>query len=176
MKSTSQGTSSSRMRSAMNRTAPLSTPTSDQIAIGVVAADLGAELADPALELVGLDQDLADRGVASPRSRTYASCTRARGAVSTATRSASGSSRKSSETATPATQAISPPTVTTGSERRNERGTPRSVNRSPSVFVPLIPSGRIRSPSRQVRTSTGPPQAAASSVARSGPAGLTGPG
>ena len=44
-----------------------------------------------------------------------------------------------SPTATPATQATSPPTVTTGTVRLTERGTPRSVNRSPRVFDPSMP-------------------------------------
>ena len=42
--------------------------------------------------------------------------------------------------------------------------------------MPPCPSGRMRSPWRQVRTSIGPRSAAASSVARSGPPGSTGPG
>ena len=42
--------------------------------------------------------------------------------------------------------------------------------------MPSMPSGRMRSPSLQVRTSSSSPRASASSVARSGPAGSTGPG
>ena len=49
-----------------------------------------------------------------------------------------------------------PPASTTGSVRRSARGTLRSVNRSCSVLVPPRPTGRMRSPSRQPRTVSGP--------------------
>ena len=75
-------------------------------------------------------------------------------AVITAERAEPGPSRNSSETATPATQAIRSSATSTGSRRRSERGTPRSVNRSWSDLVPSSPSGLIRSPSRQQRIST----------------------
>ncbi len=72
MKSTSQGTVRWRIRSAMKTTAPFSTPTG-QVAALVVAADLGPELGDPALEVLGRDEGLADlrdrSGATPPRRR-----------------------------------------------------------------------------------------------------------
>ena len=64
MKSTSHGISMWRMRSERKKTAPLSTPDEQQVAVGVVGADLLPERRDALLELVGLDEDLADLGVA----------------------------------------------------------------------------------------------------------------
>src|SRR5215207_4224037 len=46
---------------------PLEHADQQQIALLVVARDLGAQLADPVLELVALDEDLADGGVAHGR-------------------------------------------------------------------------------------------------------------
>ena len=50
MKSISQGTVSSRIRSAMKKTAPLRTPDQQQVAPGVVGGDLGAQLGDARLQ------------------------------------------------------------------------------------------------------------------------------
>src|SRR5207237_1005651 len=57
-----------------------------------------------------------------------------------------------SETATPATQTISPPDSTTGRSPRTDRGTFRSTNRSWRDLVPASPSGLMRSPSAHRRT------------------------
>ena len=63
MKSTSQGISSSRIRSERKNTAPFRTPISTQVLTGVVPRDLGRELANPAREILGRDEDLPDRVV-----------------------------------------------------------------------------------------------------------------
>ena len=61
MKSTSQGTVRCRIRSAMKKTAPLSTPDQQQVAALVVGRDLGPELGHARGERLPVDQDLADR-------------------------------------------------------------------------------------------------------------------
>ena len=61
MKSISHGTVSSRIRSAMKKTAPLSTPTSSRSRPSYSREISCAELGDPRLQHVLLDQDLADR-------------------------------------------------------------------------------------------------------------------
>ena len=61
MKSTSQGTVRWRIRSAMKTHRALEDADEDQVAALVVAADLLAELGDPPLEVLGGDEDLADR-------------------------------------------------------------------------------------------------------------------
>ena len=64
MKSTSHGISMWRMRSARKNTAPLRTPTSSRSRSAYSARDLLAQGAHALLEVVGLDEDLADAGVA----------------------------------------------------------------------------------------------------------------
>ena len=71
----------------------------------------------------------------------------------------------------PATHATRSRAVRRAAGGAASAGTLRSVNRSWSVFVPSMPSGRMRSPSRHARTTISSPSAAASSVARSGPSG-----
>ena len=60
MKSNSTGRSMARARSAMNTNAPLSTHDEQRRPAGVVGGDLGAELGDAGLELVGGDDDRAE--------------------------------------------------------------------------------------------------------------------
>src|SRR4051794_8649719 len=91
-----------------------------QVAAVVVAADVGPQLADSSLKVLGADQGLADSAAGHSSVRQ----------VRTATWRVDAASRKSSETATPATQATRPRATTTGTSRRAERGTPLSVNRS----------------------------------------------
>ena len=98
------------------KTAPLSTPMSSRSRPLVVARDLGAELADAVLQLVGLDEDLADGSTHAWRG-VYGSPApgqRARGVA--------GRAAKRSPVATPGTQAISPPDTTTGSARAARAG------------------------------------------------------
>src|SRR5207237_500459 len=108
-----------------------------EIAPLIASADLGSELPYPALELLGPDQDLSDRGVVH-RLRLPRDQSRTR-ALRIATSRAPGSSRKSSETATPATHTTRPAAVTTGRRWRSDRGTPRSVNTSWRLLVPSMP-------------------------------------
>ena len=162
MKSTSQSTSSWRIRSLRKNTAPFSTPTSSSSTARVVARDLLGQLGR------GARARRAGPGSRrSPESSIGRESRRTR--RSTGSAQASRSRRVACEalvTATPATHTISPPTSTTGSSPRSARGTLRSVKRSWSDLVPPRPSGRMRSPSRQARTVTRAPTAAASTRPR----------
>ena len=63
MKSISQGTVERAHQVGEEQHGALQHADHHQVAARVVAADLGAELGDPPLQVVGRDQDLADRGV-----------------------------------------------------------------------------------------------------------------
>ena len=124
----------------------------------VVARDLRPELAPRGAGARPPRRSLLRRGGAAPSLPRGASLVTGRSAALTRVRAGApwrevcSVQLKRSETATPATQAISSPDTTTGSERRSERGTLRSLNRSCRDFVPPRPSGLMRSPSRQART------------------------
>ena len=111
MKSSSQSISRLRIRSARNGTAPFRIATSSGGASLVVAADLGAELGDPALQVLLGDEHLPDRVVGCHGGGVYGP---AWDALRTADSAAPGLAANSSETATPAIQAIRSPASTTG--------------------------------------------------------------
>ena len=70
MKSISQGTVELAHQVGDEEHRALEHADHDQVAPLVVAADLGAELGDPALQVLGLDQDLADPRPRRSRRRT----------------------------------------------------------------------------------------------------------
>ena len=65
MKSTSHGTSSWRIRSDEEEHGALEHADQHQVLAGVVAGDVRRQLAHPPLEVLGRDEDLPDRVVAS---------------------------------------------------------------------------------------------------------------
>src|SRR3954447_8171596 len=135
---------------------PLQDSDQQQVLALVVARDVLGHRPDAVLEVVRLDEDLADlfaHGAAE--SRRHLSLTRAR---------VCGPTRKRSPVATPGIHAISPADSTTGSRWRASRGILRSVNRSWSDLLPPSPSGRMRSPARQARTSSAGASASAARV------------
>ena len=109
MKSHSLETVSRRIRSPRKKTAPLSTPISSRSRLGVVAGDLGGELADALLKLVRADQDVRDESVGVERAERR----RLRHGLSTAS-SSPGRARAWAATATPGTQTSRPSTSITG--------------------------------------------------------------
>ena len=129
MKSISHGIVSSRIRSAMKKTAPLSTPTSSRSRPSYSLRDLGAELCDPRLQRLLLDQDLADRVL----HRLHVTAPSQPGA-----------------SATPGTATTSSPRTTSGQPSRSALGTFASTNRSCTFF--RRPASR--SPGRRARTSS----------------------
>src|SRR5215217_2440972 len=145
----------------------------EQVLVRVVAGDLGAELADAVLQVVGLDDDLADGFVAQHGRAVYGGGAAGGSQVSLARRRVPAPTLKRSPVATPGTQAISSPETTTGVRSRRARGILRSVKRSCSERLPPSPSGRIRSPGRHDRTASGAASASRSRVpspiARSAP-------
>ena len=114
MKSISHGTVELAHQVGEEQHRALEDPDHDEVAALVVAADLRAELARPCAQVLAVDEGLADRGVVHGRGAHSAARRRVRTALAAA-RGRGGSPR---ETATPATQATSPPTVTTGSVAR----------------------------------------------------------
>ncbi len=109
MKSHSLATVSRRIRSPRKKHRALEHADQQQVAIGVVARDLGRELADARLQLVGPDQDVGDEVVGIERAERR----RRRHALSTAS-SRPGRALASAATATPGTHTRRPSTSITG--------------------------------------------------------------
>ena len=135
MKSTSHGTSISRIRSREEEHRALEHADQQQVAVRRSRRDLGPELAHPVPQLVGLDEDLADRRVAHGRAVRCRWCTRPDRAASGGQRSkVSTPARTRARAPSPRSSAPSAPSARTSSARpatRGARAAERALGQAP---------------------------------------------